>query len=116
MKCKDCDACEKGFFKSQPNKWVCIGVAEPFIIKDINSECTEYPTKNKDIKDDSVKIIEAMTENSNLYVNLKELVERFVEIDKYYHHEPWNLKQIIANINILVPVEIGEDHEQEKKN
>ena len=51
--------------------------------------------------DDSTKIdIEIMTENPNMYVNLKELVERFIEIDEYYNHEPWNLQQIIANINI----------------
>ena len=58
--------------------------------------------------DDSTKIdIEIMTENQNMYVNLKELVERFIEIDEYYNHEPWNLQQIIANINILVPVEVN---------
>lgn len=48
MKCKDCNACEKGFFKSKPDAYVCIGVSEPFIIKDINNECTEYPEKNKE--------------------------------------------------------------------
>ena len=52
--------------------------------------------------------IEIMTENPNKYVNLKELVERFIEVDEYYNHEPWNLEQIIANINIIVPVEIKE--------
>ena len=67
--------------------------------------------------DDGTKIdIEIMTENPNMYVNLKELVERFIEIDEYYNHEPWNIKQIIANINLIIPIEIGEDHEKEKKN
>lgn len=49
MRCKDCNACQKGYFKSQPNKYVCIGVPEPFVINDINSLCTEYPKKNEDI-------------------------------------------------------------------
>ena len=38
MKCKDCDACQKGYFKSKPNDYVCIGVCEPFVIRNINNE------------------------------------------------------------------------------
>lgn len=49
MRCKDCNACQKGYFKSQPNKYVCIGVPKPFVINDINSLCTEYPKKNEEI-------------------------------------------------------------------
>lgn len=43
MKCKDCSAAVKGFFACEPDKHVCIGVKEPFVIHDINKECTEYP-------------------------------------------------------------------------
>lgn len=46
MKCKDCNACQKGFFESQPDKYVCVGVKEPFIINDIESFCTEYSNHN----------------------------------------------------------------------
>ena len=110
MKCKDCSCCKYGFYTSHPNEYVCTGVREPFFIKDINKHCTEYPEKNKEVIDDSTKIdIEIMTENPNMYVNLKELVERFIDIDEYYNHEPWNLQQIIANINILVPVEVNKN-------
>ena len=57
--------------------------------------------KTKRLEDDDIKIdIEIMTENPNMYVNLKELVERFIEIDKYYNHELWNLDQILTNIRI----------------
>ena len=49
MKCKNCTACCKGFWKSSPDTYVCIGVKEPFEISDINTECTEYPEKNKSI-------------------------------------------------------------------
>ena len=38
-------------------------------------------------------------------VPIKDLVERFIEIDKEYNGEPWNIKQILANINIIIPVE-----------
>lgn len=42
MKCKECNACHKGWFHSKPDSYVCIGVPEPFVIDDINAECTEY--------------------------------------------------------------------------
>lgn len=45
MKCKDCGSCVQGWFTSDVGAYVCIGVKEPFIIDDINSECTEYPEK-----------------------------------------------------------------------
>lgn len=42
MKCKECSSCRKGWFPSKPNDYVCIGVKHPFVIEDINVECTEY--------------------------------------------------------------------------
>ena len=36
MKCKDCASCKKGWFKSSPDEYVCIGVKNPFVINDIN--------------------------------------------------------------------------------
>ncbi len=42
MKCIECNACRQGYFESRPLAYVCIGVKEPFVIDDINSECTEY--------------------------------------------------------------------------
>lgn len=50
MKCKECDCCKKGWFKSKPNDYICIGVKEPFVIDDINVECTEYPEKRTETK------------------------------------------------------------------
>ena len=47
MKCRDCDCCCKGWFPYKPNEYVCIGVKEPFIISNINLECSEYPSKRK---------------------------------------------------------------------
>lgn len=45
MRCIECKACAKGWFPSKPSAYVCIGVREPFVISDINHECTEYPEK-----------------------------------------------------------------------
>lgn len=42
MKCNDCDGCKLGYFKSKPDKYVCTATKEPFVIEDINNECTEY--------------------------------------------------------------------------
>lgn len=41
-RCKDCDCCRLGYFTSKPDKYVCTGVREPFVINDINNLCTEY--------------------------------------------------------------------------
>ena len=43
MKCIECGCCTKGFFKGEPEAYACLGVKEPFVIKDVNVECTEYP-------------------------------------------------------------------------
>ena len=45
MKCRDCTSCKKGWFLSNPDEYVCIGVKQPFVIYDINAECTEYEDK-----------------------------------------------------------------------
>ena len=57
MKCRECDCCRKGWFASRPNDYVCIGVLEPFVIEDINVECTEY----EDRRDKKVGIKEAIS-------------------------------------------------------
>lgn len=49
MKCRDCDYKMKGFFACEPDKYVCIGVKEPFVIEDTNVECTEYPEKREEV-------------------------------------------------------------------
>ena len=48
MRCRDCDCAKRGYFKSKPDDYVCTGVCEPFVIKNIDKECTEYPEKNKE--------------------------------------------------------------------
>lgn len=50
MKCKDCNSCRQGYFKSKPTTYVCTGVKEPFEIYDTESECTEYPEKRNEKK------------------------------------------------------------------
>lgn len=47
MKCKDCKALHQVFYDEEKTQcdYICWGVKEPFVIDDINSECTEYPEK-----------------------------------------------------------------------
>ena len=45
---------------------------------------------------------------SNGYISVSELAKRFEEIDELYNHDYWNLTQILANINLIIPIEIKE--------
>lgn len=45
-RCIDCSACVKGYFKSKPDTYVCIGTKVPHIISDIKQECTESRRKD----------------------------------------------------------------------
>lgn len=59
-----------------------------------NENCMDDELKNK-IKD---------MKEADGFVSISDLVDRFVDVDDYYHHEPWNIRQIVANIDILIPV------------
>ena len=43
--------------------------------------------------------------STNKTVPVKDLVERFIKIDKEFNGEPWNILQILTNIDMIVPVE-----------
>lgn len=38
-------------------------------------------------------------------VSISELVERFISVDKEFKGMPWNIKQILNNINMIIPIE-----------
>lgn len=38
-------------------------------------------------------------------IQIRELVERFIEIDKEYNGSPWDIKRILSNIDIIIPVQ-----------
>ena len=42
MKCRFCNCCHQGWFPSKPDAYVCTGVKEPFVIGNIDHDCTEY--------------------------------------------------------------------------
>ena len=43
--------------------------------------------------------------NTNKTVPISDLVERFIGIDKEFEGRPWNILQILTNINMIIPVE-----------
>nr|WP_297940408.1 hypothetical protein [uncultured Lachnoclostridium sp.] len=43
--------------------------------------------------------------NTDKVIPISDLVERFIEIDKEFEGRPWNILQILANINMIIPVE-----------
>jgi hypothetical protein len=43
--------------------------------------------------------------NSNKTIPIKDLVERFIEIDKEHNNQSWNILQILTNINMIIPIE-----------
>ena len=47
---------------------------------------------------------------SNGYISISELAKRFEKIDMLYNHDYWNLTQILANINLIIPVELDVIH------
>lgn len=60
MKCIECKSCHRGWYKHMPDSYVCIGVPEPFIITDVNKECTEYAynrMENPDIKTEDCLVL-----------------------------------------------------------
>lgn len=76
MKCKDCFACVKGWFGSNPLAYVCIGVKEPFVINDINAECTEYKkcTEYKDRREHQPTTSEQRSK-TNRYIDADKFIE-----------------------------------------
>ena len=51
MICAECTACRKVDYNDGTWAWTCHGVKEPFVINDINKECTEYPELRNNIQE-----------------------------------------------------------------
>lgn len=38
-------------------------------------------------------------------IPISDLVERFIEVDKFYKGKPWDIRNILTNISMIKPVE-----------
>lgn len=60
---------------------------------------TELYESDYDLK----RVGQMLEENKS--IPIKELVERFIDVDEFFHGEPWNIMQILTNVNIIIPIE-----------
>lgn len=65
-------------------------------------EMKNKDNNNKEYEKDFNDLKEQILEEDNTLVSKRDLLERFCEIDKEYNGRPWNLLQILANINVLI--------------
>ena len=68
----------------------------------MNKDTAEYEKDLNELKEQILK-------EGNTLLTKRDLLERFCKIDKDYNGDPWNLLQILANINILIGEEPCED-------
>lgn len=68
-------------------------------------EMCDYLSSHRTYKEDDDLYYEKKMMESKKTIPISELVERFIEVDKEFRGESWNILQILANINIIVPVE-----------
>lgn len=54
---------------------------------------------------DSDMFYEKRMMRSDKAIPIKDLVERFIGVDKELNGEPWNIRQILTNIDMIIPVE-----------
>lgn len=85
MKCIDCSACRKGFFKSKPAAFVCTGVQEPFVIEDPNVECTEYEFKRKKVTPDinHTEYFKPYLDSNGIHLSPKLFIPKDLFIEAY---------------------------------
>ena len=44
-------------------------------------------------------------DDENKTVPIRDLVERFIDVDKEFTGKPWNIMQILKNIDMVIPLE-----------
>ena len=70
-----------------------------------NEEMLNYLKSTELYESDSdLKRVEQMLKE-NKSIPIKDLVERLIDVDEFFHDEPWNIMQILTNINIIIPIE-----------
>lgn len=65
--------------------------------------------KETEYEKDISELKEQILKEGDTLLTKRDLLERFCEIDKEYNGQPWNLLQILANINILIGEEPCKD-------
>ena len=72
-------------------------------------EMKNKDNNNKEYEKDLNELKEQILKDGDTSVSKRDLLERFCEVDEAYNSDPWNLLQILNNINILIGEEPCED-------
>jgi hypothetical protein len=64
---------------------------------------------NKDEYEEELKELLDRMKQEKGYVEVSALAERFEGVDNEYNHSPWNLLQILTNINIFIPLRLDDE-------
>lgn len=75
----------------------------------VTSGLKQEPCKDTKYEKDLNELKEQILKDGNTLVSKRDLLERFCDMDEEYNGEPWNLLQILSNINILIGQEPCED-------
>ena len=97
MKCKECDACVKHFYSNTVYVHMCTGVPEPFVIDDIEQECTEYKTTSLKIQED-IENMETYCKQ-NPYIKDDAIyvpTEEYAPIGRTSHYKKFMSKEIFV--------------------
>lgn len=65
-----------------------------------NKEIIDYLKSLHCYKDEDMFYEQKMLED-NATIQVRDLVERFVEVDKEYNNSDWNILQILTNIRMI---------------
>lgn len=85
------------------NIWIRDALQEDYDALDMAIKALEQkPCKYEEYEKDLNEIKEQILKDGNTLVFKQELLDRFVDVDNEYKNSPWNLLQILANINILI--------------
>lgn len=79
-----------------------IGILIGFEIACVIRAESETKMNKTDYEKDFNELKEQILKDGNTIVSKRDLLERFCEIDKEYSGRPWNLLQILSNINVLI--------------
>ena len=70
-----------------------------------NQEAIEY-LKSTELYDKNENFFyEKRMLDTDKTIFIEDLVKRFIEIDKKFNGRPWNIMQILTNINMIIPIE-----------
>ena len=79
------------------------------MVVDTKEKLEQEPCEYKEYEKDLNKLKAQILEEGDTLVSKQDLLDRFVEVDREYKNSPWNLLQILTNIDLLIGEESCDD-------